>query len=500
MSEYRANISSATAEIKVQITGSGLRGEDGLSAYEIALQNGFEGTEAEWLESLKGEPGSGGGVTIVDNLTSASTTSALSANQGRVLNTALSDKVDKVAGKGLSTEDYTTVEKSKLATIADGANNYTHPATHSIIEVDGLQSALGDKANGTHQHSKTDISDFPTLATVATSGNYSDLSGKPSIPTVNDTLTSTSATDALSAKQGKILNDDLDTHKADNTAHGVSHKNLLHNWDFRNPVNQRGLTSYNAAGYTIDRWKASSSSVNLEVQSSNIKATFVSGSDIRQYIENAQQYRGKTLTFSIELASTAVEHPAFAIYDDVSRGVVGLLGKTAGIYTVTYTVDSAATELYVRIFGNQLGATHVLEISRVKLELGSVSTLANDPPADYGEQLALCQRYYWKIGKSSSGGRLMISSFVAGTTTYSYFNIMLPRPMRVLPTLAVTLADLIYTTTTTSGGDTPTSLVVYSTNFDNSILTFRIGGEFTVGTSYNLWQNVGSYIELSADL
>src|SRR5690606_22797083 len=58
-----------------------------------------------------------GGVTIVDNLTSTSTTSALSANQGRVLNTALSDKVDKVAGKGLSTEDYTTVEKSKLATI-----------------------------------------------------------------------------------------------------------------------------------------------------------------------------------------------------------------------------------------------------------------------------------------------------------------------------------------------------------------------------------------------
>ena len=37
--------------------------------------------------------------------------------------------------------------------------------------------------------------------------------------TVNDTLTSTSATEALSAKQGKILKDDLDTHKADNAAH-----------------------------------------------------------------------------------------------------------------------------------------------------------------------------------------------------------------------------------------------------------------------------------------
>ena len=33
-------------------------GNDGLSAYEIAVKNGFEGTEAEWLESLKGESGS----------------------------------------------------------------------------------------------------------------------------------------------------------------------------------------------------------------------------------------------------------------------------------------------------------------------------------------------------------------------------------------------------------------------------------------------------------
>lgn len=32
------------------------------------------------------------------------------------------------AGKGLSTNDYTTAEKEKLAGIATGANNYTHPS------------------------------------------------------------------------------------------------------------------------------------------------------------------------------------------------------------------------------------------------------------------------------------------------------------------------------------------------------------------------------------
>lgn len=40
----------------------------------------------------------------------------------------LGNKVDKVSGKGLSTNDYTTAEKEKLSGIAAGANNYTLPA------------------------------------------------------------------------------------------------------------------------------------------------------------------------------------------------------------------------------------------------------------------------------------------------------------------------------------------------------------------------------------
>lgn len=40
----------------------------------------------------------------------------------------LSGKVDKVTGKGLSTNDYTTAEKTKLAGIAEGANKYVHPS------------------------------------------------------------------------------------------------------------------------------------------------------------------------------------------------------------------------------------------------------------------------------------------------------------------------------------------------------------------------------------
>lgn len=37
--------------------GGVIRGLDGKSAYQIAVENGFEGTEDEWLESLEGEEG-----------------------------------------------------------------------------------------------------------------------------------------------------------------------------------------------------------------------------------------------------------------------------------------------------------------------------------------------------------------------------------------------------------------------------------------------------------
>lgn len=92
--------------------------------------------------------------------------------------TSLDNKVDKVAGKGLSTNDYTTAEKNKLA----GLSNYTLPMAtgtvlggiksgrdliiqadgmaeiadnshaHTIDNITGLQSALNNKASLNHNH------------------------------------------------------------------------------------------------------------------------------------------------------------------------------------------------------------------------------------------------------------------------------------------------------------------------------------------------------------
>ncbi|WP_339318713.1 hypothetical protein [Paenibacillus sp. FSL R10-2734] len=63
-----------------------------------------------------------------------------------ILDNAVTGKVDKVTGKQLSTNDYTTVEKTKLAGVATGATNYTHPATHppAIIAQDASNRFVTD--------------------------------------------------------------------------------------------------------------------------------------------------------------------------------------------------------------------------------------------------------------------------------------------------------------------------------------------------------------------
>ena len=44
--------------VDTSLAGAGaLKGQDGKSAYEVAIDNGFSGTEQEWISSLVGIPG-----------------------------------------------------------------------------------------------------------------------------------------------------------------------------------------------------------------------------------------------------------------------------------------------------------------------------------------------------------------------------------------------------------------------------------------------------------
>lgn len=86
------------------------------------------------------------------------------------MNSALGNKVDKVSGKVLSTNDYTTAEKNKLAGIAASANNYSLPAATSSV-LGGVKTSTGI-TNSSGTISVT----YGTAAGTACQGNDSRLS------------------------------------------------------------------------------------------------------------------------------------------------------------------------------------------------------------------------------------------------------------------------------------------------------------------------------------
>lgn len=77
-------------------------GANGKSAYELAVDNGFSGTEAEWLTSLKGAPGSAGstpvrGVDYMTNEDISSIASSAAAAAATQLQPTVASKADKPA-------------------------------------------------------------------------------------------------------------------------------------------------------------------------------------------------------------------------------------------------------------------------------------------------------------------------------------------------------------------------------------------------------------------
>lgn len=109
-----------------------------------------------------------------------------------------SKKVDKVSGKQLSTEDYTTVEKNKLANIAENANNYKLPvATKDIlggIKPDGVtitvdengraSSITADSEDWTARQMVKDLEEDLTIETVEVSGTELEITNAGNVESV----------------------------------------------------------------------------------------------------------------------------------------------------------------------------------------------------------------------------------------------------------------------------------------------------------------------------
>ena len=100
------------------------------------------------------------GEIIIYDIDSNFSYERVKVGDGKTLVSALpfidANKVDKVAGKGLSSNDYTTTEKNKLAGIAEGANktvvdsalssSSTNPVQNKVVNaaIDNLKSLVGD--------------------------------------------------------------------------------------------------------------------------------------------------------------------------------------------------------------------------------------------------------------------------------------------------------------------------------------------------------------------
>lgn len=90
--------------------------------------------------------------------------------QDGLLTAALDGKVDKQAGKTLTSNDYTDDEKSKLAGVVEEAtqnapdaslrDRATHTGSQAISTVTGLQGALDAKAAAIHTHTAASVTDF----------------------------------------------------------------------------------------------------------------------------------------------------------------------------------------------------------------------------------------------------------------------------------------------------------------------------------------------------
>ena len=214
-------------------------------------------------------------------------------------------------------------------------------------------------------------------------------------------------------------------------------QNILHNWDFRNPVNQRGQSSYATNQNTIDRWR-SDGQLRVDVNPSGISlSSEQTGRAWLQLLENPAIYVGKTLTFSVEVGERIYSHTITV--PSITSNTTHTSSIVRG-YSLRFRVGQGGNPgLWVGVImsGNP---DDPLIVKRAKLELGTVSTLANDPPMDFGKELAVCRRYF---GHMSLGGVAIPDSgqtgryFVAIDTTY----IRMRRPV-VTPKYFIVAAPL----------------------------------------------------------
>lgn len=163
--------------------------------------------------------------------------------------TLLNGKVDKVTGKGLSTNDYTNADKSKLDNLP------TNPITQ---ETDPTVPAHVKAITQQNISSWNNKSDF--------SGDYNDLNNKPTIPTKTSDLTNDS---------GFIDSTYHDTTKQDTLVSGTNIKTINNQ-----SILGSGNIDIQGGGGNVDDVKVNGTSVVDEDKVANVTVPVITYSDV----------------------------------------------------------------------------------------------------------------------------------------------------------------------------------------------------------------------------
>lgn len=280
-----------------------------------------------------------------------------------------------------------------------------------------------------------------------------------------------------------------------------SNENILHNWYFPDPINQKNQNnSYQQDSYTIDRWYTSSLGANqtsgIEFDINGVKLT--PGDVLTQPLEIEPFLINKKVTISALLSngnlltsSGIVQDGYFEmiIYDkDNSDSKIQIdLYRWSGFY-------NNKLNFMISIMGSD-PATSVSVIA-AKLELGPIQTLAhkegdtwvlNDPPPDKATELAKCQRYQYLLNsKGIPYGYFGIG--VAATIHRVIAIIPIPTSMRITPVISC-LGNIIVSNTS-PGSEIPVTNITFDRISENCLSVF-------VDTEANLELNM-PYMFLSA--
>ena len=296
---------------------------------------------------------------------------------------------------------------------------------------------------------------------------------------------------------------------------GAGRKNLIINGGM--DVWQRGTSQtgvVDSAYQTVDRFKGRRSTVtaditkgtstlpdNSKVNTFKITATssatgFMGLSQafeqsVFDYIDN----RTVTLSCWIKTNRTDItfRHSSIGNFSVGSYNADGTWQKISGTYTVP--AGSTSMQFDILTFANSTSAHTIgdyFEIANVQLELGSVAT--DFEHRSYGEELALCQRYYQKI--SSNG--LVYTTY---STTQGYMQVPTPVQMRVHPSITWETVDRV---ALASSSNITTNITFWSrySNYPSSFVSFqaRSSVALTSGLTYVMYPTAVKYFSFDAEL